>query len=487
MKVRVQPRELEIPTEDPFVNDMMDRKEQISVLTSVTRAIDGPCVLRIDGPWGSGKTTFLRMWAQYLRNESFPVVSFNAWETDFSDDPFLALSDEISQELQRYRGGSFDAKIESVLKMTKEVALRATPAAVRLLTAGVLDLSPVFEKEFGQMAESYAQERISAYQEARQTLRDFKNTLQDAASSLSESKGGLPLVVIIDELDRCRPLYAAELLEIAKHLFSVDQVVFVLAVNRDQLAHSIRSLYGAEFDGQAYLRRFFDIDLRLPDPDDRERFIRQALALIQFDDYFGRTLDRDARRAYDQIKLLFSTFFTTSDVSLRTINQAIHHLGLVLATLRPDRRFLGYSAAVTLIIRTLDPVTYREFMSGQTEDTVVAQRILSKVRVDNEATEHQRALFEAVLIIGAMEIGDQIHRRVEDTTTSLLDRYQTVMSSNPDPGSRDRTITYADRVLRMVQAFRNEAVSGTPPGFVHAARRLELLSPDLISEPEEET
>ena len=483
MKVRVQPREIDIPEDDPFANDVMDRKEQISVLTSVIKAIDGPCVLGVDGPWGSGKTTFLRMWAQHLRNESFPVVSFNAWETDFSDDPFLALSDEISQKLQRYRGGSFDAKIESVLEMTKQVALRATPAAVRLLTGGVLDLSPVFEKELGQIAASYTEERISAYQGAQQTLRNFRNTLQDAAHSLSESEGGLPLVVVIDELDRCRPSYAAELLEIAKHLFAVDQVVFVLAVNRDQLAHSICSLYGDEFDGEAYLRRFFDIDLRLPDPD-REPFIRQALASIQFDDYFGRTSDRDARGAYDQIKLLFSTFFTASDVSLRTINQAIHHLGLVLATLRPDRRFLGYSAAVTLIIRTLDPVAYREFISRQIEDAAVAQRILSKVRVDDEDTEHQRALFEAVLIVGALEIRNHMHHRREDTTTPLLDRYQTVMSSNPDSGSRDRTVRYAGDVLRMVQAFRNEAVSGTPPGFLHAARRLELLSPDLVSESE---
>ena len=486
MKVRVQPREIDIPEDDPFANDVMDRKEHISVLTSVVKAIDGPCVLGIDGPWGSGKTTFLRMWAQHLRNESFPVVSFNAWETDFSGDPFLALSDEISQELQRYRGGSFDAKIESVLEMTKKVALRAMPAAIRLLTAGVLDLSPVFEKELGQIAASYAQERMSVYQETQQTLRDFGKTLKDAARSLSESADGLPLVVVIDELDRCRPSYAAELLEIAKHLFAVDQVVFVLAVNRDQLAHSIRSLYGAEFDGEAYLRRFFDIDLRLPDPD-REPFIRQALTSIQFDDYFGRTLDRDASRAYDQTKLLFSTFFAASDISLRTINQAIHHLGLVLATLRPDKRFLGFSAAVTLILRTLDPVSYREFMSGQIGDAAVAERILARVRVDDEGTEHQRALLEAVLIIGALEIGNQIHRRVEDTTTPLFARYQTVISSNADTGSRDRPVLYAASVLRMVQQFRNEAVSGSPPGFLHAARRLELLSPDLVNDSEEGT
>ena len=482
----MQPREIDIPEDDPFANDAMDRKEQISVLTSVIKAIDGPCVLGIDGPWGSGKTTFLRMWAQHLRNESFPVVSFNAWETDFSGDPFLALSNEISQELQRYRGGSFDTKIESVLKMTKEVALRATPGAVRLLTAGVLDVSPVFERELGQIAASYPQERMSAYQGAQQTLQGFRDTLQDAASTLSESEGGLPLVVVIDELDRCRPSYAAELLEIAKHLFAVDRVVFVLAVNRDQLAHSIRSLYGAEFDGEAYLRRFFDIDLRLPDPG-REPFIRQALTSIQFDGYFGRTQDRDARNAYDQIKLLFTTFFATSDVSLRTINQAIHHLGLVLATLRPDRRFMGYSAAVTLILRTLDPVAYREFMSGEINDAAVSRRILAKLRTDDESTEHQRALLEAVLIVGALEISDQMHRRWENTTTPMLDRYRTVASSNSDKDAVDWSRSYAFSVLQTVQQFRNEAMSGSPPGFLHAVRRLELLSPDLVNDSEEGT
>ena len=485
MRVCVQPKEIDIPEGDPFVNDAMGRKEHILVLTSVITAIDGPCVLGIDGPWGSGKTTFLRMWEQHLRDEKFPVVSFNAWETDFSDDPFLALSDEISQGLKRYNGGSLDAKIESVLKMTKEVALRATPGAVRLLTAGVLDLSPVFERELGQIAASYAQERISAYQGAKQTLKDFRNTLQDAASSLSESKGGRPLVVVIDELDRCRPSYAAELLEVAKHLFAVDQVVFVLAVNRDQLAHSIRSLYGAEFDGEAYLRRFFDIDLRLPDPD-REPFIRQALASIQFDDYFKRTQDREAMRSYNQIMLLFSTFFAASDVSLRTINQAIHHLGLVLATLRSDRLFLGSSATVALILRTLDPVAYREFISGQTDDAAVSRRILAKVHTDDENTEYQRALLEAVLIVGALEIGEQVYRRGRDTTTPLLERYQTVASSNADKDASDWSRSYANSVLRMVQQFRNEAMSGSPPGFVHAVRRLELLSPDLVNDSEEE-
>ena len=50
---------------------------------------------------------------------------------------------------------------------------------------------------------------------------------------------------MIDELDRCRPSYAIALLEVAKHLFAVDNVVFVLAVNRAGLVHSVKALYGS--------------------------------------------------------------------------------------------------------------------------------------------------------------------------------------------------------------------------------------------------
>ena len=62
--------------------------------------LEGPCVLAVDAAWGFGKTTFLRMRSQHLRNQRMPAVAFNAWETDFSEDPFLTLSTELTEGLQ---------------------------------------------------------------------------------------------------------------------------------------------------------------------------------------------------------------------------------------------------------------------------------------------------------------------------------------------------------------------------------------------------
>ncbi|TOL41491.1 hypothetical protein CGH98_24085, partial [Vibrio parahaemolyticus] len=63
--------------------------------------------------------------------------------------------------------------------------------------------------------------------------------------------------VFIDELDRCRPSYAVEMLEVIKHFFELDNVVFVVATDTEQLQHAVKAVYGQLFDAQLYLGRFF--------------------------------------------------------------------------------------------------------------------------------------------------------------------------------------------------------------------------------------
>ena len=78
MGIRVQPVDVVVSAENPFENDLLDRKPSVELLTSIVSGIEGPCVLALDGAWGAGKTTFLKMWQQYLVNKGFPTIAFNA-------------------------------------------------------------------------------------------------------------------------------------------------------------------------------------------------------------------------------------------------------------------------------------------------------------------------------------------------------------------------------------------------------------------------
>lgn len=89
-------KEIEIPQDDPFKYDVLDRQGLASDLTSmVTLYSQTGCVIAINGEWGTGKTTFLRMWSQRLLNNAFRVVYFNAWESDYVEDPFISLVAEL--------------------------------------------------------------------------------------------------------------------------------------------------------------------------------------------------------------------------------------------------------------------------------------------------------------------------------------------------------------------------------------------------------
>lgn len=279
MGIRIKPRDIDVPEDDPFKHDLLGRREPAEVFTHLVGNLQDSCVLAVDAPWGAGKTTFLRMWTQHLRNQGFPVVEFNAWETDFSQEPFVTLSTELTEGLQ---SGETET-IKKLKEASKEVLRWVVPSTIQIAASSI----PGTGQKLGETAASYVEERLSGHLKARKSVAEFSCVLQDMAAALSEANGNRPLLFVIDELDRCRPSHAIELLEVAKHLFSVDRIIFVLAINRDQLAHSVRALYGNGFNAEGYLRRFFDVDFRLLEPD-RDAFICAQLQATGITDYFDQ-------------------------------------------------------------------------------------------------------------------------------------------------------------------------------------------------------
>jgi hypothetical protein len=100
----------------------------------------------------------------------------------------------------------------------------------------------------------------------------FKKRISETLVTIWEENETVvaPMFVFIDELDRCRPSFAIRMLEEAKHLFDIDGIVFVIATDSEQLAHSIRAVYGEGFEARRYLRRFFDRVFVFPETDRTE-------------------------------------------------------------------------------------------------------------------------------------------------------------------------------------------------------------------------
>ncbi len=457
MAIRIQPPDLEVPEDDPFKNDLLGRKDAAEVLTRIIGNIEGPGAIAIDAEWGAGKTTFLNMWSRHLQKQGFPIVAFNAWETDFAGDPMVALITELAEAL-----GEEDSR--SLKETANEIAIRILPNLFKPIPI----LGNAIAGAVEDTIDHFREDRVSTYQRVRDDFRQFKANLSKAAQALSEGHDGHQLVVIIDELDRCRPSYAVELLEIAKHWFMVDHIVFVLAVNRSQLAHSIRVLYGADFDADGYLERFFDQDFILPEPN-RQRFVTSLLSTRQLD-----VVDFNAQGRLDGHVIgagigALREFLMLPSVSLRSANQAVNRLGMMLALFNEPAAAVAITSVVALILRMNDREIYMRFIGGEVADITVAEAVFRDPSMSAYRGTRYGAIIEAAIIVACQP--DYVSGLgAEELQSPLLEGY--VQSPEGTLGSQ---------VVNHVQTmWRDRQYRMGLSGFGEAVRRLELLSTDGI-------
>lgn len=181
-KIRVQPPEPDVAEENPLQYDLLGRGELAKTLTHLVSTIEGPCVIALDAPWGSGKTTFLKMWSQHMHNEGLAVIRFNAWETDFSEDPFVALCGELTGSIDAEKGTELSSKINDVKKIGQVVFRHLASNALRRISLGLMDYNTLKEDLEKQPEESQIQQTMDEYQDVKKALVTFRQALQDMAN-----------------------------------------------------------------------------------------------------------------------------------------------------------------------------------------------------------------------------------------------------------------------------------------------------------------
>ncbi|MCY3828638.1 MAG: P-loop NTPase fold protein [Rhodospirillaceae bacterium] len=386
-----------MPPDTPFENDLLERRPAIENLTELLGTTDGPCVVAVDSEWGGGKTTFLKIWAAHLRMEQFAVAEFNAWETDFSGDPFVALSSQLEDHFKTRKGTSNRNKKDRFSNAAKKVAVRAAPAVIRVISSGIVDVGNIGEK-IGQEIASHAENRITEYQDTLRSIEHFRKILEEEAVALSRKHGDRPLFIMIDELDRCRPSYAIELLEVAKHLFSANKIVFVLAINRMELEKSVRALYGSDFDANGYLYRFFDLDYILPKPD-RQNFVLEGFHANNLEAHFA-----EKSGFLQDMPNLIVLLLAKSHLDLRRIGQLLHRLALIVASKDQPEALPSATTGITLIFRSLNLELYEQFRNGEGSDLDIANRIYSFGELIELKNTPEGVLLEAMITISRIEL-----------------------------------------------------------------------------------
>lgn len=155
------------------------------------------------------------MWAARLRNERYFVAEFNAWETDFSGDPFVALSSSLQEQFEKLSSVARGINTKPLADGAKQVAMRATPVVAGLAATAAFGSGSSASDAATQLT-SYAGDRLSEYHKRQEAISNYKLTLGKETLKVPNSRyESRPLFIMIDELDRCQPSYTVELLEVA--------------------------------------------------------------------------------------------------------------------------------------------------------------------------------------------------------------------------------------------------------------------------------
>jgi hypothetical protein len=247
---------------DPFFDCMPGAEDFAKALEKDILTKETPYVLLLEKNYGMGKTFFSTRLAQYLRNNKLEAIYFSAWENDYLPDPFLSFSKELigyfNKKITQSAESAQKTEIFTELAETKSNVENFVNILIKFAKSSSLSL-PIVKTDIDKIFKEFKQD-LDPVQEFKQQFSEFVQKLENQK-----------LVLIVDELDRCRPDYAMKVLEIIKHFFDTEGLFVIIPSNQQALDMSLEALYGIK-KGQSsicenYFEKFFNKTQEIPEPD----------------------------------------------------------------------------------------------------------------------------------------------------------------------------------------------------------------------------
>lgn len=258
-----------IDPSSPWDDDIFSRKgEGIILARLIANSSPGPITISLQSPWGSGKTVFLSRLAAELRNtHRVQTISIDAWKSDHHGDPLVPILATLTERMELILADPSlperaKSEIGKSIKTIAEVGVKFVLPIAGLIANVIAPGSGIIATESAKIGERALKEQ----RERSNAEPDFRKALEAARDVIARrAKNGpiKPILMIIDELDRCRPDYAILMLERIKHYFDIPGILFLVSTDHGNLPSAVRTVYGSHVNGEEYLRKFFDYEFHL--------------------------------------------------------------------------------------------------------------------------------------------------------------------------------------------------------------------------------
>lgn len=300
-KISISP----ILDDQPAKNDYLDFNSYVLALKDliIHEKTRTPLTLGIFGRWGMGKTTLMQMLEKELERTGIVTIWFNAWQYGNEDELWAAflqsMLNKIQSSLNLFQLPAFKLKlflkrinwkdaprlllsfivraaISSIpVLLIDPVSQQVSPDALIYLQAGGsittlalaiwIIVKPLVESVRNNVSMDLSQiQKISDFQEHIAFLDKFREHFGDIVGSLPR-KGDKRLAVFIDDLDRCSPEQAIQVLDAIKLFVDIRGCIYVLGLDVDVVQKAVASKYADDPTAQReYMSKIIQIPFQLP-------------------------------------------------------------------------------------------------------------------------------------------------------------------------------------------------------------------------------
>lgn len=246
-----------ISSDNSTTQDELNYKIYANTLTNIilnTSIEETPLTIGIHGPWGSGKSSLMEMIQENLPDD---VVSlwFIAWQYDKVDTIWTALFQNSINKIQSSMGS---------LNLNNHLQVRALNKA---FLSVLLDLS-IRNISKGSLSLSEVEKHYKKYSQVTKNIESLNDRFEKAIEGLVGPEG--KFVIFIDDLDRCLPERAVEILESLKLFLNSKHCIFVIGVDRDVIWKGIEARYRSDYNekspirGKDYIEKIIQLPFNLP-------------------------------------------------------------------------------------------------------------------------------------------------------------------------------------------------------------------------------
>ncbi|MEH6773652.1 MAG: P-loop NTPase fold protein, partial [Cereibacter changlensis] len=318
----------------------------------VLERIEDPLVVALDGRWGTGKSHFLKRWvgAHTLQNGgTATTLYFDAFSHDYLDDPLIALVGALAERLPAASKPNLDRVKAVALKFFRPIARIGLSVASFGATEALGELGDAVVEAAKGEADVALQGFWQREEGRRAAMEEFRSAL---TTLMTEGAGQgqqiRPLIIVVDELDRCRPDYALEILEIIKHFFNVPRLHFVMGVNLMALENSVKARYGGSIDAKAYLGKFISFNCNLPEHVGNDK---RVSSVIKYAEHTGRLMETPPL-LLDALTHHLKIVSTLHPIAIRDIGKMLSAISLLPEAVLKQEYLFGWNSVLATLIVT---------------------------------------------------------------------------------------------------------------------------------------